>query len=38
MLHALADPWTQDFLRRALLELALVGIATVNGCLTPLAL
>src|SRR5262249_14780094 len=28
MLHALAEPWTQDFLRRAMLELALVGIAT----------
>ena len=28
MLHALAEPWTQDFLRRALLELALVGVAT----------
>jgi len=28
MLHALAEPWTQDFLRRAFLELALVGIAT----------
>ena len=28
MLHALADPWSQDFLRRAFLELALVGIAT----------
>ena len=25
MLHALADPWSQDFLQRALLELALVG-------------
>ena len=28
MLHALAEPWTQAFLRRALLELALVGVAT----------
>ena len=28
MLDALADPWTQDFLRRAFLELALVGLAT----------
>jgi ABC-type Mn2+/Zn2+ transport system permease subunit len=27
MLHALADPWTQDFVRRAFLELALAGIA-----------
>jgi ABC-type Mn2+/Zn2+ transport system permease subunit len=27
MLHALADPWSQDFVRRALLELVLAGIA-----------
>ena len=27
MLHALADPWTQDFFRRAFLELAIAGIA-----------
>src|SRR5436190_7408069 len=27
MLHALADPWSQGFLQRAFLELALVGIA-----------
>jgi ABC-type Mn2+/Zn2+ transport system permease subunit len=33
MLHALAEPWSQGFLQRAFLELALVGIAGgVLGC------